>query len=78
VISNHDALVELFELIEQFVNRLEIYTRIPLTPLMVELVAKIVVELLSILALATKELKQRRYSQFIFARCDVTLLSATQ
>jgi hypothetical protein len=64
--SNHDALVELFESIEQFVNRLNMYTRIPLTHLMIELVAKIIVELLSILALATKKLKQRRSSEFIF------------
>jgi hypothetical protein len=67
VMSSHDALVELFESIEQFVNPLDIYTRIPLTPAMVELVAKIIVELLSILAMATKEVKQRRSCEFIFA-----------
>jgi hypothetical protein len=72
VISSYDALVELFESIEQFVIRLDIYTRIPLTPPMVELVAKINLELLSILALATKELKQGLSSEFTFA--DAILL----
>jgi hypothetical protein len=67
LISSHDALVELFESIEQFLNRLDLYTRIPLTPPMIELVGKINLELLSILALATKELKQGRSSELIFA-----------
>ena len=41
-----------------FVNRLAMYTRIPLSPAMVEIVIKIMVEILSTLALVTKELKQ--------------------
>jgi hypothetical protein len=63
VISSHNALADLLESIEQFVNRLDIYTRIPLTNPMIEIVIKIMVELLSILALATKEFKQRRSSE---------------
>jgi hypothetical protein len=62
-ISSGDALVDLLESIEQFVNRLDIYTRIPLTPAMVEIVVKIMVELLSTLALVTKELKHGRPSK---------------
>jgi hypothetical protein len=68
VISSFDSLIDLLESIEQFVNRLSIYTRIPLTSQMVDMVVKIIVELLSILALVTKELKQRRpseYAQFL-------------
>jgi hypothetical protein len=65
--SSYGALVELFESIEQFVNPLDIYTRIPLTLAMVKLVGKIIVELLSILAMATKEVKQRRSCESIFA-----------
>jgi hypothetical protein len=65
VLPSHDALVELFESIEQFVNPLDIYTRIPLTLTMVELVAKIFLEFLSILAMATKEVKQRRSCEFV-------------
>jgi hypothetical protein len=67
VISSIDALIDLLESIEQFVNRLDIYTQIPLTPAMIEIMVKIIVELISILALVTKELKQRRSSKRILA-----------
>jgi len=73
VISSGDAL-NLLETIEQFVKRLDIYTRVPLTPAMVEIVVKILVELLSMLASVTKELKQRRSSECLLA--DVIPFSA--
>ena len=56
--SSWDALVELSESIEHFLNRLDIYTRIPRMPALDEIVVKIMVELLSTLALATREFKQ--------------------
>jgi len=65
VISSWDALVELLESIERFLNRLDIYTRIPRTSAMDEIVVKILVELLSTLALATRELKQGRSIKFV-------------
>jgi hypothetical protein len=64
VISSFDALVDLLESIERFLSRLDIYARIPPTPETDEVVFKIMVELLSTLALATKELKQGRSSGF--------------
>ena len=66
VVSSWDALLDLFESIEHFLNRLDIYTRITATPTTDEIVIKIIVELLSTLALATKELKQGRPSESIF------------
>jgi len=54
-------------MIEHFLNRLDIYTRIPRTPAMYEMVIKIMVELLSTLALATRELKQGRSSESVLA-----------
>jgi hypothetical protein len=63
--ASYEPLFDLLESIEHFLNRLDIYTRIPPTPAMDEIVAKIMVELLSTLALATKELKQGRSSVFI-------------
>ena len=63
--ASYEPLFDLLESIEHFLNRLDIYTRIPPTPAMDEIVAKIMVELLSTLALATKELKQGRSSKFI-------------
>src|SRR5579863_4047962 len=74
IISNCDALVDLLESIEHFLNRLNIYTRIPPTPAMDEIVAKILVELISTLALVTEELKQRRSSESVLA--DGLLCSA--
>jgi hypothetical protein len=67
VTSSWDALTELLESIEHFLNRLEIYTRISRTPAMDEMVVKIMIELLSTLALATRELKQGRSSELILA-----------
>jgi hypothetical protein len=43
--------------------RLEVYTTIPPTPMMMDLIIKIIVELLSVLALATNQIKQGRFSE---------------
>ncbi|KAN0135081.1 Ankyrin repeat-containing domain protein [Lactarius tabidus] len=65
VSSSYDALVELFECLGNFLKRIRIYSDIPLTPSMAEISAKIMVELLSVLALATKQVKQGRISKWI-------------
>jgi hypothetical protein len=67
VISSWDALVELLESIEHFLERLDMYTRMPRTLALDEIVVKIMVELLSTLALATRELKQGRSSEYVFS-----------
>lgn len=67
MISSCDTLVELLEAIQHFVNRLNIYTQIPSTPAMDEIVIKILVELLSTLARVTEKLKQRRSSESVIA-----------
>jgi hypothetical protein len=46
-----------------FLKYLEIYTTIPPTPEMVDIIVKIMIELLSMLALATKQMKQGRFSE---------------
>ena len=66
VSSSYDALVDLFECIGSFLKRLRIYTDLPLTPSMIDIIVKIMVELLSVLALATKQTKQGRFSKRIF------------
>ena len=63
LISDCSALFDLLESIEHFLNRLNIYTQTPPTFAMDEMVVKILVELISTLALVTKELKQRRSSE---------------
>jgi hypothetical protein len=55
----------LLESIGHFLHRLEIYTEIPPTEAMNEMVVKILVELLSTLALTTKETKQGKLSESI-------------
>jgi hypothetical protein len=73
-VDSYDAVVDLLEAIEHFLKLLEIYTEVPQTPAMDELAVKIMVELLSTLALATKELKQGRSSESFLA--DILYSSA--
>lgn len=65
VVSSFNTLVDLLESIERFLNRLDIYARIPPSSETDEVVVKIMVELLSTLALATKELKQGRSGESV-------------
>ena len=57
VTSSYDALLELFERLGNFLQRLEIYMTIPPTTMMTDIIVKIMVEVLSVLALATKQIK---------------------
>jgi hypothetical protein len=63
--ASHDALVGLFERIESFFKRLGVYTQVSLTAEMAEVFVKIVAEVLSILSIATKEVKRKRASEFL-------------
>ena len=65
--TSYDGLVDLLESIEHVLKPLDIYTQIPPTPAMDEILFKIMVELLSTLALTTKEIKQGRPSEFFLA-----------
>ena len=67
ITTDLDVLVDLLESVENFLNRLIIYTKVPRTPALTEIVEKIMVELLHILALATKQIRQGRPSESIFA-----------
>jgi hypothetical protein len=66
VIDDYIAVVDLLESIQHFLNRLDIFTRVPPTVAMTETVVKILVELLSTFALATKQIKQGRSSESVF------------
>jgi hypothetical protein len=66
VTSSYDALSDLFEQLGSFVKRLDIYTNTPLTPIMTDMIVKLMAELLSVLALATKQITQGRLS-----KCDI-------
>jgi hypothetical protein len=65
VIASYETLINLFERTQYFLQRLNHYTATSLTPEMMELLAKILAQVLSVLALSTKEMKERRISALI-------------
>ncbi|KAH9063591.1 hypothetical protein EDB87DRAFT_1575371 [Lactarius vividus] len=64
VSASYDALLELFECTGSFLKRLEIYIKIYLSPLMKDIIGKIMIELLSILIQAKEQIKQGRLKKF--------------
>src|SRR6266850_1979498 len=74
VSSSYDALLDLFDCLSNFLKRLEIYIMIPPNQVMTmtEILVKILVELLSVLALATKQIKEGRFSKSpIIRTCSI-------
>jgi hypothetical protein len=61
--ASQDALIDIFERMETFFQRLEIYTRVSPPPEMMGIIVEVMVEVLSILGIATKEMKQGRMSK---------------
>ena len=64
-LASQGALVDIFERIENFFRRLETYTEVPTTEAMKDIIVKIMVEVLGIFAIVTKEMKQGRASELI-------------
>ena len=65
--ASYEMLVYLFGRIDFFLKRLKSYTSARLTPEMIELLAKIMAQVLSVLALSTKVMKQKRISVSILS-----------
>ena len=63
--SSKDKLIELFNRIERFFGRLEIYTSITSTTAMKDIIIEITVEVLTILGIATKEVKRGGLSELM-------------
>jgi hypothetical protein len=61
--ASQDNLIDIFKRMETFFQRLEIYTRVSPPPEMIDIIVKIMVEVVSILGIATKEMKQGRMSE---------------
>ena len=61
--SSQETLVDIFDRIENFFRRVEVYIAVPPTPEMLDMMVKIMVEVLSIFAIATKETTQGRTSE---------------
>ena len=71
--ANRAVLVGLFERIGRFFERLKIYTTVPPSPAVTDELARIMAEVLSVLAIATKGMKEGRTSGSTF--CDKLLLA---
>ena len=56
-------LIDIFVRIEGFFKRLESYTEVRPTEAMTDVIVKIMIQVLSILAIATKQIKQGRSSE---------------
>ena len=69
--ASQDNLLELFNRIERFFGRLDIYTGITPTTAMRAIIIDIMVEVLSILAIATKEVSCGRFSELVLHRFTI-------
>ncbi|KAH9027502.1 hypothetical protein EDB83DRAFT_2319659 [Lactarius deliciosus] len=72
--ASHDALVDLFERIQFFLKRLGVHTRISPTKDMVEILVKIMAEVIAILSIATNEMQQSKakiYLRKLLGRTDI-------
>src|SRR6266852_1518578 len=63
--ASHSTIIDIFERIESFFLRLETYIEVQTTAGMRDIIIKIMVEIFSILAIATKEINQYRMSGFL-------------
>lgn len=71
--SSYDALVKLFERIENFFKPLGDYTQVSFTTEMAEVFVKITAEVVSILSIATREVTRWRASEaFLWYNINVS------
>jgi hypothetical protein len=63
--ASHSTIIDIFERMECFFLRLETYIEVQPTSEMRDIIIKIMVEVLSILAIATKEVNRYRMSGFL-------------
>ena len=62
-VRDQDKLVGVFERLESFFERLESYTEVPPTMDMMDTIIRIMVEVILILGIATKKIRQGRISE---------------
>ena len=63
--ASHDTLVDIFERMEMFFRRVEVYTEAEPTAEMINMIIEIMVQVISILGMATKEIKENRLSKYL-------------
>jgi hypothetical protein len=69
VVASYNTLIHIFERIHFFLQRLKSYSGMPLSKDFTELLGKIMAQIVSILALSTKAMTERRMSALIDAVC---------
>ncbi len=78
-IVSYEALVNVFERIHFFLRRLDYCTLDSFTPEVTELLTKVMAQILSILALSTKAIKEKRISwSFHSIRDSLSWLTVVQ
>ena len=80
VSASQRALMDIFERIENVFRRLETYVALPPTTEMMDIIVKVMTEVLLVLALVTKEIKQGQLSEsipvdrlFLSAHCFIEM-----
>ena len=73
--TSQDRIIELFDRIERFFRRLEIFADITPTTAMRDIIIDIMVEVLRILAIATTEVKRGRWSELVSRRFNHSRLT---
>ena len=68
--AGQDTLVDIFERIGMFFRRLEVYIELRPTTEMMDIIIQIMVEVISILGITTKEIKQGRLSEYLLYKYD--------
>ena len=61
--ASHDVFLDLFQRMEDFFKRFKVYSRSFLNTELAEVLVKVVVKVLNILSIATKEVEQSRASE---------------
>jgi hypothetical protein len=71
--ASQGKLIDSFNRIEHFFRRLEVYTSITPTRAMSDIIVEIMVEVLTVLGIATREVKRGRISELVW--CIFTILA---
>ena len=62
--ESHDTLVDIFERMEMFFRRVEVYTEVEPSAEIMDIIIEIMVQVISIIGIATKDIKESRISKF--------------
>ena len=71
--ASHDALLDLFGRMEDFFKRFKVYSQSSLNTDLAEVLVNVVVKVLNILSIATKEMEQSRASESLAFLRDILI-----